>query len=69
MKNYGYDADANRIALKYTQLVERVEKKTGQLWEKYNADTGDCDAACEYQTPPMLGWTAGVYLKFMDELK
>ncbi|MBQ8849036.1 MAG: alpha,alpha-trehalase [Clostridia bacterium] len=69
LKNYGYDTDANRIALKYTQLVDRVEKETGQLWEKYNADTGDCDAACEYQTPPMLGWTAGVYLKLMDELK
>ena len=51
------------------EIVEDVEVKTGQLWEKYNADTGSCDATCEYKTPPMLGWTAGVYLKFLDELE
>ncbi|MBE6577033.1 MAG: alpha,alpha-trehalase [Ruminococcaceae bacterium] len=69
LKNYGYDADAERIARKYIDMVEDVEAKTGQLWEKYNADTGSCDAACEYQTPPMLGWTAGVYLKLLEEIE
>lgn len=69
LKNYGYDESAERIAKKYIDTVERVEAKTGQLWEKYNADTGDCDAACEYETPPMLGWTAGVYLKFVEEFE
>ena len=69
LKNYGYDADAKRVAKKYVSMVENVEAKTGQLWEKYNADTGSCDAASEYQTPPMLGWTAGVYLKFRDEIE
>lgn len=60
---YGFDADALRIAKKYVDLVEAVEMRTGQLWEKYNVETGQADEGAEYQTPPMLGWTAGVYLK------
>ncbi len=60
---YGYCEDAFRLAKKYVELVENVEKSTGQLWEKYNADTGSTDVAAEYKMPPMMGWTAGVYLK------
>ena len=59
---YGYRADAARIAKKYIVLVETVAEKTGQLWEKYNAETGDTGVSAEYQTPPMMGWTAGIYL-------
>ena len=65
LKNYGYNEDAERIAQKYVRLVESVEEQTGQLWEKYNADSGNCDVTNEYTMPPMLGWTAGVYLKFL----
>lgn len=68
LKNYGYNTDAYRVAKKYIAMVEEVEAKTGQLWEKYNANTGGCEAVCEYKTPPMLGWTAGVYLKLIDEI-
>ena len=60
---YGYDEDAKRLARQYVDLVETVEKTTGQLWEKYNADTGSTDVAAEYKMPPMMGWTAGIYLK------
>lgn len=63
LERYGYHEDARRIAQKYVDLVETAEQKTGQLWEKYNADTGLIDVASEYDTPPMMGWTAGVYLK------
>ena len=59
---YGYRADAARLARKYVDLVENVAEKTGQLWEKYNAETGDTGVSAEYQTPPMMGWTAGIYL-------
>ena len=69
MRNYGFHGDAERIAQKYINVIEENEEKTGQLWEKYNADTGGCDAACEYKTPPMLGWTAGVYLKLLQDMK
>jgi hypothetical protein len=33
------------------------------LWEKYNAVTGNNDAAAEYGTPgDFMGWTAGAVL-------
>ena len=61
--NYGFRDDAIRIAKKYIDLLETVEARTGQLWEKYNVVTGKADEGAEYNTPPMLGWTAGVYLR------
>ena len=69
LQRYGYFEDALRLAKKYTEIIESVEKTTGQLWEKYNADTGSTDVAAEYQTPPMMGWTAGIYLKCKVLLK
>lgn len=59
---YGYQEDALRIAKKYVALAEDVFQKTGQLWEKYNVVTGDVSTAKEYETPAMMGWSAGVYL-------
>lgn len=59
---YGYREDALRIAEKYVTLAEDVFKKTGQLWEKYNVVTGEVSTAKEYETPAMMGWSAGVYL-------
>jgi alpha,alpha-trehalase len=32
------------------------------LWEKYNAVTGTTDVVNEYKMPPMMGWTAGVFV-------
>ena len=61
--------EAKRLAKQYVDLVERVEAQTGQLWEKYNADTGSTDVAAEYKMPPMMGWTAGIYLKCKMLLK
>ena len=59
---YGYHEDALRIAEKYVTLAEDVFEKTGQLWEKYNVVTGEVSTAKEYETPAMMGWSAGVYL-------
>ena len=67
--NYGYIDDAKRIALKYIQMVEENFKKTGNLWEKYNVADGSINATNEYEMPPMLGWTAGVYLLCKDVLE
>lgn len=60
--NYGYEAEAKRIAAKYTALVEDVFEKTGNLWEKYDVINGAVSTAKEYDTPTMMGWSAGVYL-------
>ncbi len=64
MRNYGFTAEADKIAGLYTDMVERVFEKTGALWEKYNVDSGTSDALNEYDMPEMLGWTAGAYLFF-----
>ena len=61
---YGYEKDARRIAKKYSQMVERVFAETGSLWEKYDVTTGKVSVSREYETPKMLGWSAGVYLAF-----
>ena len=46
----------------YRFLCQNLFEKTGKLWEKYNAESGELDFNSEYGTPEMLGWTAGVYV-------
>ena len=53
---------AVRLARKYVATVTRNFKTSGQLWEKYNAATGTIEVSDEYEMPPMMGWTAGVFL-------
>lgn len=67
LKNYGYVAEAKRIALKYVTLAERVFDETGNLWEKYNVVDGNTDVGSEdYDMPVMMGWTAGAYLSLKN---
>lgn len=61
---YGYRKEALRIAEKYKRLVEKVFEETGKLWEKYDVTTGTVSHNKEYETPAMMGWTAGVYIDF-----
>lgn len=58
----GHPEEARRLAGKYVATVVRNFKSTGQLWEKYNSRTGNIDVSDEYKMPPMMGWTAGVFL-------
>lgn len=69
LKRIGLFDDAKRVAEKYVLTVEKVFEKTGRLWEKYDAVTGEVAVTCEYETPPMMGWTAGVYRYFVEEIK
>ncbi len=62
LDHYGYAEDAQRIAQKYVSAMERIFAETGTLWEKYNVTDGSIQVNDEYEMPPMLGWTAGVYL-------
>ena len=57
---------AERIAAKYRRTVEAVFEQTGSLWEKYDAKKGDVSCTSEYETPRMMGWTAGVY-RYLEE--
>ena len=61
---YGYRAEAERIARKYIHAIDRTFAETGTLWEKYNVTDGTLNVTDEYKMPPMLGWTAGVYVDF-----
>lgn len=61
LSNYHYAADADRIRAKYVNTVNTVFKSSGTLWEKYNAVEGNLNVNEEYKTPPMIGWTAGIY--------
>lgn len=66
LRHYGYEKEAERIAKKYTTLIEKNFDAHGKLFEKYNGLTGDIDAISEYGTPEMLGWTAGVYCALLN---
>ena len=61
LSRYKFKADADRIRSKYVNTVHAVFKSTGTLWEKYNAVEGNVNVKEEYKTPPMIGWTAGIY--------
>lgn len=68
MKNYGEEDLAKDIAKRYVRLIEENYQSTNNLWEKYDGITGKV-ANQDYKAPTMMGWTAGVYLKFKEELK
>ena len=67
LMNYEYEEEAQRVARKYVALVETNFADTGNLWEKYDGLTGKV-ASDEYEAPPMMGWTSGVYLYFLKIL-
>ncbi|MDF3130263.1 trehalase family glycosidase [Kiritimatiellaeota bacterium B1221] len=62
---YGYESHARRLAEKYVATTRSLYKKTGQLWEKIDAETGEV-AGGEYEAAPMIGWSAGVYLQCLE---
>jgi len=65
--NYDYKDTAHRIAEKYVLSMAGIYKKSGVLWEKYNAVSGDIDVKDEYTMPgAFMGWTAGVYIFAFD---
>ena len=69
LKNIGLDADAKRIAAKYVNVARNIFDETGRLWEKYDALTGKIAVTSEYETMPMMGWTAAVYRYFTENEK
>jgi alpha,alpha-trehalase len=62
LRRQGFPEDADRIAGKFRQVVADNFQHTGNLWEKYNAEDGSLQVGNEYDMPPMLGWTAGIFL-------
>ena len=66
MIELGVSEEAKWIKNAYMGTVESVFARTGDLWEKYDAKLGDVSVTSEYDTPAMMGWTAGVY-RYMQE--
>lgn len=63
-RKYGFDKDAKRIAKKHLANTDTLFEKSGRLFEKINAVTGE-PAGGEYEAAAMMGWTAGIYTQFM----
>lgn len=68
LDRYGFSAKARRIARKYVATVVATFAQTHNLWEKYNVREGNANVSHEYQTPPMLGWSAGTFVYACDFL-
>lgn len=69
LARYGFGEDARRIAENWLRSVARTFASTGNLWEKYNVRDGSTQVSAEYDTPAMLGWTAGTFICFDDFLR
>jgi alpha,alpha-trehalase len=67
LQRYGYDKEAKRIAMKYLEVNAKLFEKHGKLFEKTDAETGKI-ANVEYDSAPLMDWTAGVYVAFADYL-
>ncbi len=68
-KRVGLQTEAVIIAERYCDNVSAEFNKSGKLYEKYDAVVGGKATVNEYETPEMLGWTAGVFSSFLDVLK
>ena len=69
LKNCRLEKDALRLANKYITTLDGCYQKTNSLWEKYSVVDGGVAISKEYETPQMMGWTAGVYRFLVEEIK
>ncbi|MDD6210760.1 MAG: trehalase family glycosidase [Bacteroidales bacterium] len=81
LRNYGYEKQAQRICIKYLDVVTRnflnpipkhymvngesKERQPGFLYEKYDVVNGGIDNT-EYPSNEFLGWSAGVFIWCLD---
>ena len=66
LTRYDYREAAARLRRKYLLLAADQLEATGRLGDKYNVAEGSLKVSDEYEMPVLLGWTAGVYLHFLD---
>lgn len=69
LDNYGLFADAERLASKYLNSISRIYRRTGKVWEKYNVTDIFENVDAEYETPQMLGWSAGTFIYLSEYLE
>jgi len=71
LRRYGFNADANRLSLKFLATVLTNFKKQGYIVEKYNVVNGTTEAnlASGYKMNVVgFGWTNGVFLSLLHAL-
>ncbi|MGH8124565.1 MAG: trehalase family glycosidase [Rhodanobacteraceae bacterium] len=69
LQDYGFHADALRIACKFTGTIDRSFAKDGTIREKYNMVLGNAEVkitAGYTQNVIGFGWTNGVYLQMQQ---
>jgi alpha,alpha-trehalase len=74
LRRYGYNQDANRIAVKFLSMVQQEFRRTGTILEKYDVERRAADIRGEvrygYSSNEVgFGWTNGVFKVLLDELQ
>jgi alpha,alpha-trehalase len=73
LRRYGYAAEANRVAMRFLQLVQREFARHGAIVEKYDVvhQTADLDSRLHFgyrSNEAGFGWTNGVFTALLDQL-
>ncbi len=65
---YGFRADAARLAEKWLDTCASVFRKSGAFWEKYDVVRRQVATQGRYPTQSGFGWTNAVFIKMIEEL-
>jgi alpha,alpha-trehalase len=71
MRRYGFNADADRISLKFLSTVMENFERDGTIREKYNVVTRSSESHVQvgYQANVVgFGWTNGAFLELLHAL-
>jgi alpha,alpha-trehalase len=71
LRNYGFDADADRVSYKFLNTVAENFQREGTIREKYDvvAESSEAHVTAGYKMNVVgFGWTNGVFLEFLSQL-
>ncbi|MFH1509338.1 MAG: trehalase family glycosidase [bacterium] len=69
LSDYGYSEKAQELALSFVEMVFDNWVETGEIWEKYNGETGNLEnIKNRYPNQIGFGWTNGVVEHFIKLL-
>jgi alpha,alpha-trehalase len=74
MRKYGFDADAERVSLKFLRMVQREFLRQGFIVEKYDVVRGGTEVSAQIRfgysaNQAGFGWTNAAFTSLYDELK
>ncbi|MBW0468301.1 hypothetical protein O181_008016 [Austropuccinia psidii MF-1] len=72
LRKYGYNAIADRLAVKFNSMVLKTWLSTGELWEKYDGIQRNETVNLKFGYPSNeigFGWTNAIFTRFFDQLK